>query len=260
MTDRPLPLVAVTSDKIDYRIYSWHATPEQYVDAVRLHSNVQPVIVPALGAAADHESLLERVDGLLVTGARSNVHPEEYGHDASEAAEPYDLDRDATTLPLIRIAIQKGIPLLAICRGIQELNVALGGSLHLEVQNLDRRLDHRGAESPFNDERFKLAHSIAVREGSRLAGVLGESDVTVNSVHRQAIDQLAPGLEVDAVAQDGTIEAVSVSGAAGFAVGVQWHPEYWADSDTPSRLLFEAFGEAVRQFRDSRDQIPQAAE
>ena len=172
----------------------------------------------------------------MVTGSKSNVHPSLYGGDASEANGPYDPARDATTLPLIRKAIERGVPLLAICRGIQELNVALGGTLATEIQEREGSLDHRAPASDNQDERFGIRQKVSIKPGSCLAGVFGAGDIMVNSVHRQAVDRLGPRLQVEAVAEDGTVEAVSVRDARAFAVGVQWHPEYWVKSDDNSRF------------------------
>ena len=240
------PLVAVTTDVKEFDGYTWHATPEQYLKAVLTASNVLPVQVPSFGDEIDLDSLLAQVDGVLITGARSNVHPSLYGTEPTDRHEPYDERRDATSLPLIRKAIEKGVPLLAVCRGIQELNVALGGSLATEIQNREGSMDHRG-HGKTADEKFGMRHEVEIKEGSCLASFLGARKITVNSVHRQGIDRLAPRLQVEAVADDGTVEAVSVIDAPGFAVGVQWHPEYWVNSDDNSRRIFEAFGDAVRQ-------------
>ena len=168
-----------------------------------------------------------------------------YGH-ALDRRRLAHHDRDATTLPLIRRAIDRGVPLLAICRGIQELNVALGGTLFAEVQEIEGRLDHRAPVSDNQDERFAIRQSVSIKEGSCLAGIFGAGTVPVNSVHRQAVDRVGAKLVVEAVAEDGTVEAVSVKDAKAFAVGVQWHPEYWAKSDDASARIFRAFGDAVR--------------
>jgi putative glutamine amidotransferase len=253
------PLVAVPADRRFFDGYDWHATPNQYLEALVSAAGVLPLIVPAFGDRLDLDGLLDRVDGLLVTGSRSNVHPSLYGGDASEKNGPYDPDRDATTLPLIRRAVDTGVPLLAICRGIQEMNVALGGTLHAEVQDVEGRMDHRGPEGD-HDKRFALRQSVRISEGTCLAGIFGAGEIMVNSVHRQAVDRVGPRLVVEAVASDGTVEAISVKDAPAFAVGVQWHPEYWARSDDNSAKIFRAFGDAVRAYRAARDDLPAAAE
>jgi putative glutamine amidotransferase len=161
---------------------------------------------------------------------------------------------------MIRKAIDYGVPLLAICRGIQELNVALGGTLATEIHERDGIMDHRAPAGASQDERFALRQSVAIRPGSCLAEVFGAGEITVNSVHRQAVARLGPRLEVEAVAADGTVEAVSVKGARAFAVGVQWHPEYWAKTDDNSARIFRAFGDAVRMHAARRLAARAAAE
>ena len=255
-----MPLVAVSTDVRQFENYTWHAAPRQYLDATLGVAGVFPVMVPSFGERLDLDSLLDSVDGVVVTGSKSNVHPSLYGGDASEANGPYDPDRDATTLPMIRLAIERGVPLLAICRGIQELNVALGGTLTAEVQELPGRIDHRAPTSDSQDERFAIRQDVTIAPGSCLADVFGACSIRVNSVHRQAIDRLGTRLQVEAVAEDGTVEAVSVRDARAFAVGVQWHPEYWAKSDDASARIFRAFGEAARAHRATRLGTRDAAE
>lgn len=254
------PLVAVSTDVKQFENYTWHAAPNQYLEAAITGADVFPLLVPSFGDRLDFDSLLERVDGVLITGSRSNVHPSLYGGDASEANGPYDPARDSTTLPLIRKAIERGVPLLAICRGIQELNVALGGSLATEIQEREGAMDHRAPASDRQDDRFAIRHTVSIKPGSCLAGVFGAGDIHVNSVHRQAVDRLGSRLQVEAVAPDGTVEAVSVKDARAFAVGVQWHPEYWVRSDSASQQIFRAFGEAARGHALGRTALREAAE
>lgn len=240
------PLVATVCDVRDYDGYRMHGVRENYLSAALDVAGVLPLLVPALGGRIDVPGLLSRVDGVLLGGSKTNVHPDRYGVAPSARHAPYDRDRDATSLPVARAAVDAGVPLLAICRGIQELNVALGGTLETEIQEREGSDDHRDDESGSWDDRFALAHPVMPEAGTRLASIVGAAPLSVNSLHRQAIDRLSPRLVVEALAGDGTIEAVSVIDAAGFAVGVQWHPEYWATTDPPSRRLFEAFGAAVR--------------
>lgn len=246
------PLVAVVADIREFDRYVWHVTPVQYVEAAVEASDVLPVVVPALGDRVDVEAVLARVDGVMLTGSKTNVHPSFYGAEPTTKHEPYDRDRDETSLALARAAIDAGVPLLAICRGIQELNVALGGTLATEIQEQDGRMDHRAPESDDSDVRFAHAHEIKPTDGGCLAPILGGEPLQVNSLHRQAVSRLAPKLQVEATAADGTIEAVSVIDAEAFAVGVQWHPEYWAKKDVASRKLFQAFGDAVRSHAAAR--------
>ena len=222
-----------------------HAAPRVYGEALMAVSGALPVLLPSLGE--DMLPVLDRLDGLLVDGSPSNVEPGRYGAQHDATPDAHDPARDDTTLPLIRAAIARGMPVLAICRGIQELNVALGGTLHQEVHRVPGRMDHRDPEGTA-DEAFALRHWIGV-SGS-LARMVGGSRMFVNSLHGQAIDRLAPGLVVEGQAEDGTIEAVRVSAASGFALGVQFHPEWHARTDAANGAIFRAFGEACRRYAD----------
>jgi len=218
-----------------------HATPARYGAALMGASGAVPALIPPIGEAA--LAILDRLDGLLLSGSPSNVDPTHYGA-ADETPDLHDLARDGTSLPLIRAALRRDMPILAICRGIQELNVALGGSLHQQVHFVPGRLDHRGGPGP-NSQAFAPKHEVALL--GKLAALLGRDRITVNSVHGQAIDRLADTLAVEAVAPDGTIEAVRVQGAT-FAVAVQWHPEWDYAADANSVALFRAFGDACRAY------------
>ncbi len=246
------PVVAVVADCRAFDDYRWHAVPEPYLAALAGVAGAAPMIVPAFGAEIAPEAWLDRVDGVLLSGSRSNVHPSNYGGAPTEAHEPYDEARDVTSLPLIRAALDKGLPLFAICRGMQELNVALGGTVAAEVQSLPGRQDHRAPEGVSLDERFAIRQTVDIRPGTELAAILGAGALRVNTVHRQAIDRLAQRLVIEATAEDGTIEGVRVRDARAFALGVQWHPEYWAETDGPSHRLFAAFGAALRDPERSR--------
>ena len=254
------PLVAVSTDVKVFDNYTWHAVPQQYLEAALTGAGVFPLLVPSFGDRLDLDELLNSVDGVMVTGSKSNVHPSLYGGDASEANGPYDPARDATTLPLIRKAIDRGVPLLAICRGIQELNVALGGTLGTEIQERPGSLDHRAPVSDDQDERFSIRQKVSIKPGSCLAGVFGAGDIMVNSLHRQGVDRLGSRLQVEAVAEDGSVEAVSVRDSRAFVVGVQWHPEYWVKSDDNSLRIFRAFGDAARAHAQTKSGIRTAAE
>ncbi|HEY5300560.1 MAG TPA: gamma-glutamyl-gamma-aminobutyrate hydrolase family protein [Acetobacteraceae bacterium] len=222
----------------------WHETPARYAAALVGGAGAVPVMIPPAGEA--EIAVLDRLDGLLVPGSPSNVHPDHYEGGESLTPDLHDPARDATTLPLIRAAVARSLPVLAICRGIQELNVALGGTLHQTVHAMEGRLDHRGGEGPM-EVRYGPKHEVAL--SGRLARMLGAERITVNSLHGQAIDRPAPGLVVEAVAPDGTIEAVRVEGARGFAYGIQWHPEWEYLDDAASLALFRAFGEACRTYQ-----------
>ena len=216
-----------------------HQTPARYAAAVLGGANALPLMIPPMGAAS--VAVLNRLDGLLVPGSPSNVHPSYYDGGDSLTPELHDLDRDATTLPLLREAIARGMPVLAICRGIQELNVALGGTLHQQVHETVGRMDHRPGPGTL-EEKYAPRHLVTLC--GQLARIIGAPKILVNSLHGQAIDAPAPGLVVEALAPDDTIEAVRVERARGFAFGVQWHPEWGYADDSASLAIFRAFGEA----------------
>ena len=253
------PLIAIAADVRFHDGYHWHGSPSTYLEAAVAVARVTPLLVPAFGNRVDIDAILDAVDGVMATGSKTNVHPSLYGVEPTTVHEPFDEARDATAIPLLRRAIERGIPVLAICRGFQELNVALGGSIATEIQELAGKMDHRSVVSDDQAERFKIHQNVSVREGSCLASIIGAGDVKVNSLHRQAVDRLAVNLTVEAVAPDGTIEAVAVTNSKAFAVGVQWHPEYWAKTDGPSQRILGAFGDAVRLHSASK-RFAQAAE
>ncbi len=228
-----------------------HASSDSYVRCTLGPVGGVPVLLPAAGEVMVGE-LLPRLDGLMLTGSRSNVHPDFYQGPPHAEGTPEDTQRDGTTLPLIRAALAAGLPLLAICRGFQELNVALGGSLDQRIQDLPGRLDHSTpSDQKLPKVRTGKAHAVRLAADGLLAGIWTAAGqrfraeaVPVNSLHNQGIARLAPRLVADAVAPDGTIEAVRVADAPGFALGVQWHPEYDWEHDALSRTIFEAFGAA----------------
>ncbi len=223
-----------------------HAASDTYIRATAEVVNAVPILLPANGEACDIPTLLSRLDGIILTGSRSNVHPSFYDGPPHAEGTFEDEARDNMTLPLIRAAIRNGTPLLAICRGMQELNVALGGSLHQRLQDLPDRIDHSTPMQPSSRVRTGKAHSVAVVPGSWLHRVAGATTIAINSLHNQGMDRLAPGLVAEGTAPDGTVEAVRVATAPGFAVGVQWHPEYDWRTDAVSRGILAAFGEVVR--------------
>jgi putative glutamine amidotransferase len=246
LTMRPLIGISCCVKQFGPNTLPNHAAPDACVRAVERAADGVPVLLPALGETADIETLLDRLDAVLLSGSRSMVAPIHYGGPPLPDDMPEDFARDATTLPLIRAAIARGLPVLAICRGVQELNVALGGTLHQRLLDLPGRIDH--AVNQVNDpiHRFAKVHDVALRPGGLLHRLAGTGTVAVNSLHQQAIDRLAPGLAVEAEAPDGTIEAVSWPHGRGFALGVQWHPEGDCDCDEFSHRIFAAFGQAAR--------------
>ncbi len=240
----PLNIIGIPACTKIIAGYVQHATPARYGAALIAAANAIPILIPPEGE--DMLAVLDRLDGIMFNGSPSNVAPARYGADFDATPDFHDPARDATTLPLIRAAIERGIPIFGICRGMQELNVALGGTLFQEVHKIPGRMDHRSGEE-LGDQRFRLQHDVTL-SGS-LARIIGAETIMVNSLHGQGVDQLAKGLVVEAVAPDGTIEAVRVEGAKNFALAVQWHPE-WEVTHYPDRLrLFEAFGAACTAFR-----------
>ena len=230
--------------------HPFHIAGKKYADAVRL-AGCQPFIVPSL-AAADIEDMLDAADGVFLTGSPSNVHPSHFGEPVYDAELPLDVMRDDWTLPLIPKVLGLGIPLFAICRGFQETNVALGGSLHQAVQEVPGKHDHRAARGAPAEVQYGLAHPVAIEPGGSLAAILGPGSIEVNSVHGQGVNRLADGLRVEARAPDGLVEAFSVPAAAGFNLCVQWHPEWQAASNPVSMKLLKAFGDACAAYRERR--------
>ena len=234
----------------------YHTVGDKYLRAVAEAADGVPLAIPAFDDVLDLPDLVTRLDGLLLTGSPSNVLPSHYNAPATPEAGPHDPHRDATTLPLIRAALEGGLPLLAICRGMQELNVALGGTLHARVHEVPGRDDHRRPKHEDLSVQYGPRHSVRLSASGAMARLAGGETIMVNSLHGQAIDRLAPDLTVEAVAPDGTIEAVTVSTARAFAVGVQWHPEYRPLDDAFSTRLFAAFGAAARTRAANRGRPP----
>ncbi len=242
------PWVLVPSCNRLHGEHPYHVAGQKYVDAVRLAGG-QPLIVPPV-ELHDLEALLDAADGVLLTGSPSNVHPTHFGQTVLDTSLPLDPVRDAWTLPLITRVLARGMPLFAICRGTQEFNVALGGSLHQAVQTLGPYQDHRSRDDDPAALQYADVHRVRVEPGGLLSRLLDASEFAVNSLHGQAVDRLAPGLRVEARALDGLIEAISLPSAPGFNLGVHWHPEWNAAQNPVSMRLLAAFGEALRHYRD----------
>src|SRR5450755_4371697 len=236
-----MPLIGIPADRRLTGKHPFHMVGEKYIEAVSAGADAMPALVPALGAATDWPRLLETFDGLLLTGSESNVEPYHYGGPASAPGTLHDSNRDATTLPLIPRAIAAGVPVLAICRGFQEMNVAYGGTLWQKVHEVEGYLDHRDDESLPLDDQYATAHEVRLEPGGLLGKIFGVKTLRVNSLHSQGVRRLGEALAVEARAPDGLIEAFRVADADAFAVGVQWHPEWKFQDDTYSRALFAAF-------------------
>lgn len=238
------PLVGLTADLRTYNTSRVHAVGDKYARAVWEAAGCTPLIIPAMAESQEVSDMLDSLDGLLFTGSPSNVHPARYG--AEDDCAPYDEARDAVTFALIDAALEKGLPCLFICRGFQELNAALGGTLHPRLHEVEGRMDHRMQRVEDMDVRYGLRHAMNFTPGGIFAKIAGATEIQVNSLHGQGIDKPAPGLVVEGFAPDGTPEAVTVKGAKRLALGVQWHPEYKALENDFSTRLFRAFSEAVR--------------
>lgn len=234
---------------------SLHLVNEQYVvdmggrlnsEAAFDVSGVQPLVIPADPNIADIETLLDMCAGFLFPGARANVHPSEYGHAETPAHGDFDRGRDAVALPLIRAAVDRGQPVLALCRGFQELAVAFGSTLHPEIRDLPGRDNHRMPPDGTQEEKFALRHDVTLTASGVFAELFGSVVVRTNTLHGQGIDTPGPRVIIEGHAPDGTPEAIRIDGAPGFALGVQWHPEWNAVADPVSKPLFEAFGRAAQ--------------
>jgi putative glutamine amidotransferase len=236
-----MKVVGIVCDRRVVDGMAMHTVNDEYVTALRDGAGALPLLIPSTDTPLDIHAVLEGVDGLLFTGAPSNVAPRHYGQSAGPGTE-LDEARDATTLPLLRAAIEGGKPLLAICRGFQELNVALGGSLYQHVHEIPGRLDHREPPDASRDAEYAPAHEVTIVPDGVLARLSGQSRARVNSLHHQGVDQLAPSLRIEATAPDSQIEAVSMPAARAFLLGVQWHPEWKMAKDPLSRAIFAGFG------------------
>jgi putative glutamine amidotransferase len=223
----------------------FHGSAVQYLRAVREEVGASVFTIPALPDLDNALELLDLVDGIVLTGSFSNIHPSAYREPVTTSEGFYDEHRDAVTLPLIRAAIERGVPIFGICRGLQELNVATGGTLHQSLHQVRGKNDHRPDESLPLEEQFEPAHEIEILEGGVLASLIPERRVQVNTAHMQGVDRLGEGLQVEALSADGAVEALSVKQARAFAVGVQFHPEWGTRENPLYRGLFEAFRAAV---------------
>jgi putative glutamine amidotransferase len=235
------PLVGIVCDFQIADGMASHRAGDEYVTAIRDGVGALPLLIPA--TVLPVPEMLARVDGLLFTGGDSNIAPSCYGGADPRPGTLLDEARDAAALPLLRAAIAAAKPVLCICRGFQELNVALGGTLHQHLQELPGRLDHREKPGLSPDQAYAPVHAVRFTPGGLLARLTGAKEAMVNSLHEQGVDRLAIGLAIEATAQDGQIEAVS--GKQGFLLGVQWHPEWRWVEDAVSRAIFGAFGKAL---------------
>lgn len=249
----PRPVVAISTDRVARHGHATHAGFDGYVRAVAGAAGALPLLLPCAADALDAETLIATVDGVLLTGSPSNVDPARYGAPLPHADMLLDRERDAAILPLLPRLVAAGVPLLAVCRGFQELNVAFGGTLHPAIHTVPGRMDHREGDHDRPIERwYDDSHDLALVPGGRLAAIVGTLRARVNSLHHQGIERLGAGLRVEATAPDGLVEAFSVAGAPGFTLAVQWHPEMRVHDSAFCRAIFAGFGQACRERRAQR--------
>ena len=238
------PVVGVTACRKEIAPHSYHVVQDKYVEAVRDAAGGVPLVVPSEGHGTRPESIVDAIDGLLLTGAYSNVEPRRYGASDGSKEVLRDPDRDETTARLIEAALRVGCPILGICRGLQELNVAFGGTLHEALHEREGGLDHREPGETL-EANYGPAHPVELAPDSELARIVQADTLMVNSLHAQGIDRLADGLVAEAWAPDGVVEAIRLAESTVFAIAVQWHPEYRAVETSSSKALFSAFGMAL---------------
>ena len=253
------PVVGVIGNRhIVENRFAVQMTGERNLASVAQVTGALPLIFAGEPTITDIGDLLNAVDGIVLTGARANVHPSRFDTEPDKKHEPYDEDRDAVALPLVEACVAQGVPIFGICRGFQEMNVAYGGTLHPEIRELPGRMNHRmprlenGEIHPDPEVVFADRHDVTLTPDGAFARIFGRDTIRVNSLHGQGI--LNPGKRVliEGTAEDSTIEAIRIEGAKGFALGVQWHAEYDPSTNPVNRALFEAFGQAVRDFAAGR--------
>lgn len=253
------PMIGVVASVVDLGNgrFPGHATGANNVNALIEHSGCLPMIVPSVGDRIDAADVASRLDGLLLTGGRANVEPHHFSGPPAPADEIVDPGRDATALALVHACIEQAVPIFGICRGIQEMNVALGGSLHYRLHLLEEFDDHRMPqhENPAQEEVFRLRHHLSLTPGGTFEAMADGKPVHVNSLHGQGIDRLADALQIEAVAEDGVIEAVRLRNDQTFTVGIQWHAEWQPSEHWFGRMLFEQFGRAAQERAMQRHRI-----
>ena len=246
------PVIGVPADRRMVDPHPFHMVGEKYLQALVDGAEALPLIVPVFVQPLDVDEILEHVDGLLFTGSPSNIEPYHYDGEPSEPGTWHDPERDALTLPLAKRAFEQGVPVLALCRGHQELNVVLGGTLHQKVHEIPGYHSHKENPDDPIDVQYGPSHAVNLVEGGLLHGLANDTRVMVNSLHSQGVAKLADGVTVEAVSDDGLIEAFNVDSVPGFALSIQWHPEWRFTQDKFSMAIFKVFGDACRTYANQR--------
>ncbi len=242
----PKPLIGVPADRRVIDPHPFQMVGEKYLAAIINGADALPLMMPVMPDDVDIDELLQQFDGVFLTGSYSNVEPHHYDGEPSEEGTLHDPHRDAVTLPLVKRALECGVPVLAVCRGFQELNVALGGSLHQKVHEVSGYHSHLENKADSLETQYGPSHAVTLVEGGMLRQLAGTDSAMVNSLHAQGVARLANGVSVEAVADDGLIEAFRVDDAKRFALAVQWHPEWQVTKNEFSMQIFKAFGDACR--------------
>ncbi len=246
--------VLCNTHRLDARL-TLQAAGDRNLRAIAEAADAIPILIPAMPDAIDIDSILSIVDGVLLGGGRANVHPSQFGAAAHPKHEPYDRPRDSLALALVRACVDEGVPLFGVCRGLQEMNVAFGGTLHPEIAEIPGRMNHRaprietGEVHPDPAVVFAERHEVRLTEGGVLSGLLGSNNIRVNSLHGQGVLEPGARIVIEGRAEDDTVEAISIEGARSFALGVQWHAEYEPQRSSVNHTLFQAFGQAAKARR-----------
>ena len=247
-TEGNRPLIGVISDRRMQGEHPFHMVGEKYLQALADGSDANPVALPSLAEGFDLLGIIDRLDGLFLTGSPSNLEPHHYLGEASEPGTWHDPERDLAALALIPAVIRAGMPLFAVCRGFQEVNVSFGGTLHQRVHEVPPFRVHKENPADPLDIQYGPSHQVEFVAGGVLQTITGQKGAIVNSLHSQAVDSLGDELEVEAWVEDGLVEAFTVRDAPGFTLGVQWHPEWKVLEDPVSEAIFRAFGDACRSY------------
>ena len=250
---RRTPIILIPACSNQVGVHAAHTVQRKYADAVFYGSQCTTLFIPAMGKELDIDVLLDVADGVFLSGSPSNVNAELYGETISQPHLPQDVFRDEVTIPLVRQAVARGIPIFGVCRGFQEINVAFGGSLHQAVHDVDGLNDHREDKAAPLEVQYAVAHPVNLEPDSIVAQITGKDQLMVNSVHGQGINRLGDGLIAEAFAPDGLVEAFRIESHPSFGLAVQWHPEWNMLNNPDSLALFAAFGDACRHFHEQKD-------